>query len=333
MKRVALKRYKVSEDIFTDILTHQKKNIKYGDIQQYIYGYKNKKTIIFNGTDTLICREMFITVKPDDSNWKQVIVLVDRGLPANTFTKDVQGSDAWRVMTSIIKSHYTEEQFEQILQSHTHEKCKPIHFNPTKVSDKIVRHKNCYKYDINSAYCSAYITLFPKAKEDILKIYQERKIHPENKKILNYFNGMLKHKGYEGTYYWVVNRTNEILRSALDYVGGIKLYINTDGFIVKNPKHTLVHSTELGQFKEEYHGDVYIYIDKNYFLIQTGYEGNKPDLTGNCLLSARQDVNLEKGQVVHYTRYRDVLVPKGDGQEELAVYIVKDLIKENIEIE
>lgn len=322
MKKIYLKRYKVSEDIFNKILLNQKERIKYDDLDKYKYGYKDKKTIIYNGVDCFICREMFVTVKPVDSIWKQVFVILDRGLEKGTFVHDIRGNDAWNKMTRLLEKYYSTDEITKIFNTHTHNECKPMHFNPIKVSNKIKKYSNCYKYDINSAYCSAYITMFPKAAKDILKLYEDRHIHPENKQILNYFNGMLKRKGYEGTYYWVVNKTNEKMRGALNKVGGTILYINTDGFIVKDPCNPLIHSMQLGEFKEEYKGDIYVYIDKNYFIIQTGDK-----FTGNCLLAAREKLNLSKGIVVHYDRQLEQL---SDG---LFVYVAKNIIEEHVEIE
>lgn len=95
MKKIYLKRYKVSEDIFNKILLNQKERIKYDDLDKYKYGYKDKKTIVYNGVDCFICREMFVTVKPVDSIWKQVFVILDRGLEKGTFVHDIRGNDAW----------------------------------------------------------------------------------------------------------------------------------------------------------------------------------------------------------------------------------------------
>lgn len=317
----------IGEELFDELLEHFKGRIvTVDDMTPYIYGYPNKKTMYYNGFDQLICREYLLGGKNADTDWKQVIVTKDRSLKAKEVRKDMNGSVAFNRMKKLLLQHYTEDELIDIFVNTTHEKCKALHYNPKKMSDVIVRYSNCYKYDINSAYASAYITLFPKANKEIMDLYIGRHEHPENKKVLNYFNGMMKHKGYDGFYYWVVNRTNEIMEEALNKTGGIKLYINTDGFIVKDPSNKIEHSTELGRFKEEYKGDVYIYHDKNYFVIQCGYKDGLANLTGTCFTSIREKMDLEKGKVVHFDRKQikindavSIYKPENITEEEVAI--------------
>ena len=223
--------------------------------------------------------------------------------------------------------YYTEEGLLEIFANNTHEPCKPMHLNPPKLDNAVHRYTNCYKYDINSAYASAYITLFPKAHDDIMALYLGRHENPDNKKILNYFNGMLKRKGFAGTYYWVVNRTNEIMNKALNEVGGVPLYINTDGFIVQNPTKLIKHSTELGKFKLEYSGDVYIYVDKNYFIIQAGQE-----LKGDCMCMVRDKFDLPNGKVVHYNKVRKVIKDATVNDSEVSILVADNIIEETVKV-
>lgn len=326
-KKVRLAQYAVSAEIFNQILIKNNNRIVIANIEDYQYGYSNKKKVIYNGKDELICREMYVDVKPKEATYRQIIVKKDDSLDSEDYHKEMMGSTAWNRMLKILKKYYTEEELLAILANNTHEPCKPWHFNPPKLDDAVYKHTNCYKYDINSAYASAYITLFPKAHDDIMALYLGRHDNPDNKKILNFFNGMLKRKGFAGTYYWVVNRTNETMTKALDEIGGMKLYVNTDGFIVKNPAKLIKHSTELGQFKLEHSGDVYIYVDKNYFIIQAGQE-----LKGNCMCMVRDKFDLPNGKVVHYNKVRKVIKDATINDSEVSILVADNIIEDKVEV-
>lgn len=317
----------VGETLFDELLVKFKERIVIvDDMTPYIFGYPERKKMVYNGRDQMICREYLLGGKNAETDWKQVIITKDTQLNGHEVKHELNGSVVFHRMKKLLLKHYTEDELEDIFNSVHHEKCSQLHYNPPRLSDAIVKYENCYKYDINSAYASAYITLFPKAREEIMALYLGRHENPENKQVLNYFNGMMKRKGYDGFYYWVVNRTNEIMNEALEETGGTKLYINTDGFIVKNPKKLIEHSTELGKFKEEYKGDVYIYHDKNYFIIQCGYKNDKPNLTGSCFTSIRENMDLEKGIVVHYNSKRIII------DDVHSVYVPENITTEKVEI-
>lgn len=326
-KKVRLAQYKVSAEIFNRILIENNNRIIIANIEDYQYGYSDKKKVIYNGNDKLICREMYVDPTAKTALWKQIIVMKDNSLDSEDYHKEMMGSTAWHRMLKILHKYYTEEELLEIFANNTHEKCKPMHFNPTKLDDAVYKHTNCYKYDINSAYASAYINLFPKAYDDIMALYLGRHENPDNKKILNFFNGMLKRKGFARTYYWVVNRTNEIMTKALDEIGGKKLYVNTDGFIVKNPAKLIKHSTELGEFKLEHSGDVYIYVDKNYFIIQAGQE-----LKGNCMCMVRDKFDLPNGKVVHYNKVRKVIKDATVNDSEITILVADNIIEDKVEV-
>ena len=326
-KKVHLAHYDVSSEIFNRILQQNKSRIVIASIAEYQYGYSSKKKIIYNGKDQLICRELYINPESETALWKQIIVKKDDSLDAKDYHKEMMGSTAWHRMLKILHKYYTQDELLAILANNTHEQCKPLHFNPSRIDNVVYRYTNCYKYDINSAYASAYINLFPKAHDDIMALYLGRHENPDNKKILNYFNGMLKRRGFAGTYYWVVNRTNEIMNKALNEVGGVKLYINTDGFIVKNPAKLIKHSTELGKFKLEYSGDVYVYVDKNYTAIQTGTE-----IKGNVMCMVRDKIDLSKGQVVHYRKTKKILKDATLDSDEVSILVADNIIEDKVEV-
>lgn len=326
-KKVRLAHYVVSAEIFNQILIENYDRIHIANIEDYAYGYSDKKMVIYNGKDQIICREMYVDPTAKTALWKQVIVKKDDSLDENTFNKEMMGSTAWHMMLKILKKYYTEEELLAILANNQHEKCKPMHSNPPRLGNAVYKWSNCYKYDINSAYASAYITLFPKAYDDIMALYLGRHENPDNKKILNFFNGMLKRKGFAGTYYWVVNRTNEIMNKALNKVGGLPLYINTDGFIVQNPAKLIKHSTELGKFKLEYSGDVYVYVDKNYFIIQAGQE-----LKGDCMCMVRDRFDLPNGKVVHYNKRKKIVKEATIDDSEVTILVADNIIEETVKV-
>lgn len=319
----------VGETLFDELLVKFKERIVIvDDMTPYIFGYPERKKMVYNGRDQMICREYLLGGKNAEIDWKQVIVTRNTQLQGHEVKHELNGSVAFNRMKKLLLQHYTEEELENIFNSVHHDQCAPMHYNlPRMPASGIVKYENCYKYDINSAYASAYITLFPKARDEIMALYLGRHENPENKQVLNYFNGMMKRKGYEGFYYWVVNRTNEIMIEALEKTGGTKLYINTDGFIVKNPKNLIEHSTELGKFKEEYKGDVYIYQDRNYSIIQCGYKNGKPNFTGTCFTSIRENMDLEKGIVVHYNSKRIII------DDKHSVYVPENITTERVEIQ
>ena len=125
----------------------------------------------------------------------------------------------------------------------------------------------------------------------------------------------------------VVNRINEIMDKAFKEVGGTRLYVNTDGFIVKNPVKLIKHSTELGEFKLEHSGDVYIYVDKNYFIIQAGQE-----LKGNCMCMVRDKFDLPNGKVVHYNKVRKVIKDATINDSEVSILVADNIIEDKVEV-
>lgn len=118
-----------------------------------------------------------------------------------------------------------------------------LHYNYSDMDGLITKHNNCFKYDINSAYGYYLKQIFPKATEDIDKLYRLRKEHPEYKSYFNYFIGMLnspsKKKKYGETYNWIVQQTRQKLEEAIRYTGGVLIYANTDGYVVRNPNKNL----------------------------------------------------------------------------------------------
>lgn len=314
-----LKCYDVSEEVFNDILYNHEAVVEICDLQDYIYGYKPKNIIKYNGKDTLICREYLLSCYPemmDCTNWKQIRVHKKENATA-PISASISGTQAYKYMYhNVFRKEYKAEEIEEILSSHEADEADIYHKNPTEWMDEntIYEIDMCEYYDINSAYCDALCELFPKCKDKLNSMYEQRKTKPENKQYFNYFCGYLCRDkiGHRKTFNWITHRTKNILMKAMDKTGGDILYANTDGFIVTNPINKLKTSKALGDFKNEYSGTIYFYMESNYYVMQYGNE-----IKGSALCTVRKDIDLSKGDVVHYitklhptfkTRYADNII-------------------------
>ena len=201
-----------------------------------------KNSIIFDGIKKVVIRESLLFKLTDEkverNDWIQCICY-----KKHKQKKDVQdgisGGFAWRVMKAKIKKagKYTEEQFDnkmkQFQAQYDAEKIQ-YHFqwDVDLEEETIYNYNNCRKYDINGAYAKALIDIFPEAKAEIVKLYEERKEKPENKDLINYFVGMFCVKGYRNTYNWIVQNTRQQMEEEIADCEGFLLYANTDGFAI-----------------------------------------------------------------------------------------------------
>lgn len=318
--KVTLKKYDVSSDIFDNLLKKYKKYVKLtDDIQQYFGGYKNKMNIMYDGNQYLICQEYLVDNTDEDSIWKQIIVRKSEQFENQTIKQGVTGSYAWNYMMKMLLKYYTREEIHNCLVSFGalyDPKKIQFHYNYLDM-EPITVHQDCYKYDINSAYGYYLKQIFPKASKSIDWLYETRKQHPENKEYMNYFVGMLASKNkkakYGNTYNWIVQQTRDKLLEAYHYTGGILVYANTDGFVIRKPKRLLETSKTMGDFKLEYQGVAYTHTNKNYSCIQTG-QGADRKITGNVLYQVRDLIDLSENKIVSYDRVKKVLGVE-DGKE------------------
>lgn len=261
MYKKQLQSYSVSEEKFDEILNYGykiKKVVDAKEFNKYKFGYKEITMIVYDGFKTMIVSECIlndhVTTTQDPTYWKQCIVHKDIAQSAPC-TLDINGSTAYKVIKSLITNYYTEEEYKEILgmyEAEEDEKYSQYHYQLYEEMNKIIRYDNCYKWDINGAHNDAICEMFPRAANSIRHLYNTRKQHPENKKYINYYVGMLVPRGYRKTYNWIVQRTTKILFEGIERAGGLLLYANTDGFIVQNPDVLLTHSNKLGDFKLEY---------------------------------------------------------------------------------
>lgn len=303
-----LKTYCVREDIFDKILYDYSTRTEYTDnIWQYAFGYSNKNTIYYD-SEYLICKEYIVDYYchnlKEVTSWKQCRLRKTTNT-TKVIEDDVTGSYAWRYIMTILLKYYTREEIDTILHAHEagyDETKKQYHYNYNIDVGTLLKIPGCKKYDINGAHCDALLELFPKAASDILKLHKRRKKDPRIKKFFNYFVGYLCREGYTLTYNWIVQRTNALLMQAIEFTDGELVYANTDGFIVFESKNNINTSMNLGEFKAEYEGDVFIYRSKNYILYQCGEE-----LKGSCRQVVRDKVDLRVGKVVEYDQRREFL--------------------------
>ena len=319
MSKTLLKAADVNDEVFYEILDRYKYCVRRVEhIEDYYYGYKDKSQIYYNGVDTLICQEYRIqkySIINDYDGWKQIILRLRFGQPESLKTS-VTGSRAKAYMYKLLYKYYTKEEIDQRLhmfEADYDPDLKQIHYNGDMLpSNKIMKYTNTYKFDINGAHLDALCEIFPKATKDFLDMEDKKHTYPQYKDYANFFVGMLAYKTekmrkegkcgkYEKTYNWIVQRTSCILLKAMQELGGTQLYSNTDAVVVKDPAKLICPAPNLGAFKLEHNGNTYFYRDVNYILYQFGEDLTKKDvMKGSCLTAVRKDIDLSKGEVVHY---------------------------------
>lgn len=327
MKNKELKAWKVSPAIFDGILSqYSDRVVKVDDLTQYKKGTPFNATIYYDGMSEMVLREN-ILLNNKAPDWYQCVALLDVNLEDKQYKQAITGGMAWKLFREKIMKHYTAEEFDTCCYDHNVEydaKLNQMHFSyflPRNAPQRncILRFGNCYVYDINSAYASILLDIFPKAKGTILKLYNERKTKPINKDIINYAVGMMCRKGYRGTYNYIVQRIRQQMNEAVKKTSGRLVYANTDGFVVASPKHLLSTSKNIGEFKLEYVGPAYVYEGDNYWIMQLGRE-----LKGSALWMVRDKINLPQGKTVRYKRVQHGYICSAERVEEIEVDIYEE---------
>lgn len=333
-----LKSLEVSAEVFDKILYDYEEHVLLKhDFSNYMCGYSentglSKNNIVYNGDNKLICREYVVNGYTDAiagcTTWKQIIVIRNEELENDKVESTISGRLAWNTIMRHIKKFYTEEEIETIFKEHSlynpNKKQKQVHIDTNVMPNKIFKYNNTYKYDINGAHADAVIELFPKAKKLLLWLYNKKdKLKAQGKKseankikaLFNFFVGYLCKMGYRPTYNWIVARTTTLLDQAMDYVGGVVLYANTDGFLVHNPDNLLITSKNLGDMKLEASGDAYIVRTNNYILYQT-YKANtgEKELKGSCMKCVRDKIDLSTGKTIVYDKVLHVIGKNANGK-------------------
>ena len=301
-----LKAYNLSATFFDSILKKYEDQIIVVENQEeftkYKCGSKFKNTFYYNNYNQLIITEKCIVDSSID-DYKQCICYRKEDQINVDVKKAITGGIAFRIMKAkIMKAgNYSEKAFNYKMSRYTADYSptkNQLHYEYQQEVGQIYKYSKCKKYDINGAYAKALTIIFPEAKEAIIQLYNERKIKPENKDLINYFVGMFCVKGYRKTYNWIVQNVRKKMEKAIDHCNGLLLYANTDGFAITEFENNLSTSKELGDFKLEYEGDIYTYSGENYWIMQT----TDGKITGNALWSVRKHINLIDGDTVTYDR-------------------------------
>ena len=303
-----LKTRAISTDLFNEVFETWPARIKVVDnFDAYVKGYKDKGYIIVNKErNKLIMTESHLNyLRPQESYapWKQVILITNTELDSDEIETTVTGRKAWQYIEKILKKKHSEIEIKRILDTFDNKYDKNlIQYHHETFIDGWAAYENCVKYDINGAHSDALMEAFPKSKKDLLESYNKRKENPNIKKYFNFAIGYLKRMGYVGFYNWVVQRTTKRLIEGINKVGGTIMYANTDGFLIMNPENKLETSTTCGDFKLEYEGTVYAYVDKTpgftpYWVYQTPLEKK-----GTLPTALRKYIDLENKKVVHFNK-------------------------------
>ena len=341
-----LKLITISEEIYDKILNSFPSQLQFEDnIYQYFYGSKDKNKIYFNNDYIVIkeCKFNYIYKLIFNKNfinnpteWKQIKLKLDKTINDAVCLPD--GNQCYIYINKMLKKYYTEEQIENILNSHEEdedENLKQFHFTYAAMEGVVHKFTNCFKYDITKAHAFEIISLFPLAKDGLIKILKEAENAKkqgnlgEYQRFKNYVNlyvGALCRHGHRKTYNYIVHKVTRKIFTSYGLSGGILLYANTDSYTVCKPKSIINTSREIGDFKLEYHGDIYIYQDNNYWLMEYGNE-----LVGSCKKYVRDNIKLSEGQVVHYKINREYICTDLNNQKHYREEI-KDICIEKVNV-
>lgn len=325
-----LKRLSINEKAYRTILkkldgcTEQ-----VNDIRPYEKGYRDTLVVRYTN-NVIICDEFWlefcgILKNTKKRRWYQYYCVYDPNVEQVELAKEEMSPVvACKMVNKVIHEKLTEEErIARFTNPKNEEEKGYILHEPLVVTDigKIEIFEDCYYYDMNGAYAGELIKMFPECREKFEDMFMHR--HDNNnrlKKVFNYYVGCLTQNDikrqaeidagrtprtiYPKTRNHIINNiTRKVERYAVKLKPTKTLYINTDGLIVQTPKNVLPSQTDIGTFKIEHQGRIYVYRDKNYTIFQYGNE-----IKGTLPQELRQYVDLREGRVVHYNR---VLSPSG----------------------
>lgn len=349
-----LSTYSLGEDVFYQLLEDLS---EFGGIQQLDYddfkvcynGFVPKDIFYycFTGNGIVMAgllRDIWCMTKNKsfeafkDDYYHQGVFYIVGAQTENYVERDLSGSVIWNKMKKMIESKIGKKEFKRRMESFKDEKkmpSAPMHANPTSIPNEVLRFDNCIYLDMNSAYGDGVREVFPELTTEFEKMYNERKQHPQNKKLFNYFVGFSVRQGYQGFFNHIVNRTYKILSKKIEeYLGKESdiVYANTDGFIIQNPLKMPKNENWLGGFKLEYAGTVYTYYGSEsgwsgYFLLEYGNEQK-----GNLRLSMRQYVNLSKGETVKVKLGKNAEVLKWQRNEIKPIIQISQNMRKQLEL-
>jgi len=318
--KIELARFNVTEDVFDKILELWDYKVD-KDIYSKFFGYTDYMTIYTNLDEYLICPTFRYNYVCELLGYKDAILEKRCNIQLilrkdNIMSKPAPvlcGRKAYNTIISILKKHYELDEIDNIFKEHSREEDKNLsqyHWTyPLSTNETIFKFTNVVKYDINKAHASAFISMFPLAKKDLIKFvnkgnYYKKKGDKERalyyKNIFNYAVGYLCKSGYRKTYNYIVQNTTKLLKDTMDKCNGKLIYANTDSFAIQYPNNTIANSNELGKFKLECDGDVYFYRNNRYFIYEYLDTNGKVNKVGSCLKEVRDKISLKDGIIVSY---------------------------------
>jgi hypothetical protein len=348
--RIQLRRYNVNTIVWDKILKEYSSELVYTDnIYDKLYGYSDKRKIYLNDEWLIIqefrfnyiCKEIYNKDIIDAPTiWKQIALRLDDTVDEPI--KQITGTYAYNYMITLFKKDYTEQEIEDILNSHVAEYDKSLaqyhkDYN-TPLKNTIIKFNHVYKYDIHKAHASVLMTMFPKSKNRILTILRKadrakaagnEALAKNYKDYPNLTVGMLARKGYKKTYNYIVQTITKKLLSTIEKVEGLNgqtIYSNTDSFAVIYPDNILPDSKEFGEFGLEYEGPAYVCKGDNYTIYKFG-----DDLKGSCKKIVRDQFDFENGIIVHYKQNRYLIGIDKDNKKHYRTEIT-DICTEKVNV-
>lgn len=321
----------ISEDAWNKILSNASRKEKVKSIADYTRGYRDRNVIRYTeGTDhdSLVAESYYVYYVLGEEydftqGWKQIVCIKNSEQKESIIDGEVSPRIAVSTVYSEIYRHYSRDEVLDIFKSHeaTKVQAEILHHNVLYGAGLqkgvIYKFTDCYYYDINGAYGTKLSELFPKCSDKFKYWFEHR--HDHNNKFKSYFNHFVgcltqnKDKMVDGkptreihplTRFWIIQQITNQMYYALKHLGfKVKedcVYLNTDGLIVQHPKHTMEHSKDMGKFKLEHVGDVYMYRTDAGWCMQYGDE-----IKGMVPMQLRDKIDLRQGKVVEYEIKRE----------------------------
>lgn len=245
-------------------------------------------------------------------------------LTSNKINNDINGHDAFTHFIRLLKLHnYNDTTIDEVIAKEgIQEEEKPLHEGlfyelPFLIENqnRVVKIDHCEYYDLNKAYASCLMKFFPKAAEAIKEGYNTDDPAKKAlwKKTINFAVGFFQRNKFKPLRNRIVKFINDEISKAITNCDGDLIYLNTDGFIIRNAKNKLETSNEIGAFKEEKIDDNTIYFIKNmtsrtkYSLFEYYANGNKKQ---TIIGGFRKTTKLFEVTTLRDNKYPDIKITR-----------------------
>lgn len=321
MKGKPLQTISLSSEVWESLLSKILRKVRVDSIAPYRCGYRERNVVYYtrgDDSESMVVKKMFLMplVKEDydfSDGWMQVVCVKRPEQKEKIREGQIGPIEALNKTNRVLKSAYSEEELEECYRSHEAEEEDAeilkynILYGAGLEKDVIYKFTDCLYEDMNGAYNSKLGEIFPRCKSYFEWVNDHR--HDDNGRLKNqsnYFVGCMtqSEKKFRGgkptrkihpkTRFWIVSEITKAMRKRQSQVGGSKLYVNTDGFIVQHPKKVLAHSDSIGDFKLESSGDVYFLRVKSGWCMQYMKDG-RWEVKGSVPLEIRSGIDLSRG--------------------------------------